>query len=279
MNTSIIITNNNQTNYSFCNNCGKIGHSYTMCKSPITSIGIISYRFNPNIKDYEFLMIMRKDSLGYVDFIRGKYNLYNKQYIMNIIDEMTVTEKNNLLTKDFNELWNDLWGFKNASKNREEYKLSYDKFKIFKEGIHINNDFYCLEKCITESSKKNQWIEPEWGFPKGRRNYKENDLKTALREFCEETGYKNDDINIINNLIPFEETFVGSNFKLYKHKYFIAKIDYNNEYKLNDFQKSEVSKIEWKKYEDVLKSLRPYNLERLDIIMLIHKILKKYEIL
>lgn len=268
---------NKTSNYVFCNNCGKQGHNFNTCKSPITSIGIICYRFNPIINEYEYLMIMRKDSLGYVDFIRGKYNMYNKQYIKNIIDEMTIKEKNNLLTKDFNTLWNELWGNRNSNKNKDEYKTSFDKFRSLKEGIHVNKDFYSLETCIDECNKT--WNEPEWGFPKGRRNYKENDLKTAIREFCEETGYKYNDIHIIQNIMPFEETFVGSNFKMYKHKYFIAKIDYKNDYELNRYQKSEVSKIQWKTYENVIKSLRPYNLERLDIVIIIDKLLSKYTIL
>jgi 8-oxo-dGTP pyrophosphatase MutT (NUDIX family) len=270
----------------FCNNCGKTGHTYSMCKSPITSVGIICYRYNPEKKDYEYLMIMRKDSLGYVDFIRGKYKLYNKQYILNIIDEMTVKERYNLLTKNFKDLWTELWGNKNSLKNKEEYMISYDKFKALKQGIHINHNhgssntssqYYSLETCIQEC--KHNWYEPEWGFPKGRRNYKENDLKTAVREFCEETGYKYTDINIIQNLLPYEEIFVGSNFKMYKHKYFIGKIKNDNTYMLDHYQKSEVSKIQWKTYEEVIKSLRPYNLERLDIIIMLHKLLTTHKMI
>ena len=57
-------------NINFCNNCGKQGHTYQQCRKPITSIGIILYRINN--KNTEYLLIRRKDSLGYVDFIRGK---------------------------------------------------------------------------------------------------------------------------------------------------------------------------------------------------------------
>ena len=48
--------NNNDTdndNFSninsdtFCNNCGKIGHSFHQCKLPITSNGVIVFRINP----------------------------------------------------------------------------------------------------------------------------------------------------------------------------------------------------------------------------------------
>ena len=49
-------------------------------------------------------MICRKDSLGYVDFIRGKYPLYNKRYIQNIINEMTIDEKSKLLRLSFKDL-------------------------------------------------------------------------------------------------------------------------------------------------------------------------------
>jgi len=62
---------------NYCNNCGKLGHYYHHCKMPITSIGIIVFRVNPEGKK-EFLMIRRKDTLGYIDFMRGKYSIYNK---------------------------------------------------------------------------------------------------------------------------------------------------------------------------------------------------------
>ena len=67
-------------NEIYCNNCGKCGHLYHHCKLPITSIGIVVFRVNNKIP--EFLMIRRKDSLGHIDFMRGKYSL-NKQGIHN----------------------------------------------------------------------------------------------------------------------------------------------------------------------------------------------------
>ena len=63
----------NKTNS--CNNCGKQGHSFHQCKLPITSYGIILFRSSP--KGLQFLMIRRKDSFGYIDFIRGKYLSHN----------------------------------------------------------------------------------------------------------------------------------------------------------------------------------------------------------
>ena len=194
----------------FCNNCGKLGHSYNQCSKPIISSGIIIFTIIDNINNY--LLICRKDSLGYVEFIRGKYPLYNKNYIQNLINEMTITEKQNLLTKDFKELWKNLWGEYIGTQYKNEESVSENKFNQIKEGIHLYNDeFFNLEQIIHNSNTK--WIEPEWGFPKGRRNYQENDLNCALREFSEETGFQKKQILLIKNIIPFEEIFTGSNFK------------------------------------------------------------------
>ena len=55
---------------NYCNNCGKQGHLYHQCKLPITSNGIIAFRKNKT-SELEYLMICRKDSLGYIDLIRG----------------------------------------------------------------------------------------------------------------------------------------------------------------------------------------------------------------
>ena len=123
---------NNGNGNNYCNNCGKNGHMYSNCSVPITSIGVIAFRksseyekFKEEEKEegegegegegeefenkYEYLMIQRTDSFGYVEFIRGKYSVHNYQYIKNIVDEMTVCEKHNILTKPFDELWSSLW--------------------------------------------------------------------------------------------------------------------------------------------------------------------------
>jgi ADP-ribose pyrophosphatase YjhB (NUDIX family) len=68
-------------------------------------------------------------------------------------------------------------------------------------GILIKNDLINLNQLIDESNKYDVWSEPEWGFPKGRRNYQEKDYECAVREFCEETGYKQSVLKNIQNII------------------------------------------------------------------------------
>ena len=283
-------SSSNKLSFNFCNNCGKLGHNYQLCKMPITSIGFIAFTNNnhnhnsDNINDdknigdknkFKFLMIRRKDSLGYVDFLRGRYKVNNLEYLQNMINEMTNDEKHRLLNKGFDELWTNLWGCDLGMNNRGEEKLSRDKFNNLRNGISIDNKFINLENIIKKSNTN--WIEPEWGFPKGRRNNSEKDLDCAIREFEEETGYLYDDMNIIHNILPFEEIFIGSNYKSYKHKYFLAHIEPDKEPQIK-YQETEVSKIEWKTIEECISSIRYYNLEKIDLIKKINEILYKYTI-
>ena len=263
------------TKYSFCNNCGKQGHLYHQCKRPITSIGIIAFRkYN---EKREFLMICRKNSLGFVDFMRGKYKLYNPLHLANLINEMTNREKSELLEHDFQTLWTNLWGEYVGVQYRGEENTSKEKFKKIRDGIELKNGrVYNLQSLIEDSTTK--WETPEWGFPKGRRNYQENDLSCALREWEEETGYSRQHLDIIHNLIPFEEIFTGSNFKSYKHKYFLGEIHPSvNAY--SAFQQSEVSAVRWLSLEDCLRFIRPYNLEKKQLICLINNVIEKYRLI
>lgn len=259
--------------FNFCNNCGKSGHIFNKCKHPITSIGIIPFRLNNN--NLEYMMINRKHSLGFVDFIRGKYPLNNYNYLLNIFNEMTNNEKNKIKTLTFNELWNYLWGNDIGIQYRCEEKSSKEKYELLKVGIETSTILYNLDTILTNSNR--QWNEPEWGFPKGRRNFHEKDLNCALREFEEETGYLKSDIKIVQNILPYEEIFTGSNMKSYKHKYFIGFIELNikNTY---DFQETEVCDVKWLTYKECINKIRPYNLEKINVLNNVNKVLQEYRL-
>lgn len=257
-------------NENYCNNCGKSGHVYHQCKLPITSIGIVVFRIKEN--NPEFLMIRRKDTLGHVDFMRGKYSLNNKEYILNMLNQMTIDEKESLIQNDFSELWNKVWGGSMISNQyKSEESNSQEKFNALKNGIMFDNTLVTLKELVEESNKQSSWLETEWGFPKGRRNHKESDYDCALREFNEETGYNVKYLQNLQNIIPYEEIFTGSNYKSYKHKYFIMYMSYNNSLLQNEFEKTEVSKMEWKKYEECIASIRPYNKEKMRLLTNIHE--------
>jgi 8-oxo-dGTP pyrophosphatase MutT (NUDIX family) len=319
MNQNIGQNHNHSTNKNnICNNCGKQGHLFHQCKLPITSYGIILYR---KIKDkYEYLMIRRKDSFGYIGFLRGKYIQHNAEQLQNMFDEMSVIEKDNIRNHNFETLWKQMWGETYVSSQyKSEENISQKKFDILRHGIvikaNLSEPFNCFKKGSDESINKDRekiekekeepldndsvskdqfisletlinkstttWKETEWEFPKGRRNYQEKDLDCAIREFEEETGISKYNIKIIENIMPFEEIFIGSNHKSYKHKYFLATMcdqEEKNKYTLNNYQKTEVSQIKWKTLEECLESIRPYNLEKKQLILNINTVLQEYTI-
>jgi len=258
---------------NLCNNCGKSGHMFHQCKLPITSYGIITFRRSE--KGLQYLMIRRKDSFGYIDFIRGKYSCYNIEQIQKSVNEMSVEEKARLESQPFERLWRDLWSDTNGIQYRGEESSSSKNFETIKSGINYNNSIITLNDIIKQSDTN--WKETEWEFPKGRRNTQEKDIDCALREFEEETGYSASKLEVIANLLPYEETFIGSNHKSYKHKFFLAFMKDNTD-NLQDFQRTEVSKIEWKTIDECLESIRPYHLEKKQMINNINKMLQEYRI-
>jgi 8-oxo-dGTP pyrophosphatase MutT (NUDIX family) len=251
------------------------------CKLPITSYGVIVFRINNNTLNY--LMIRRKNSFGYIDFIKGKYSLNNIEQIQNNIDEMSIYEKTILGSQPFDFLWRQLWTENtNLSNYKNEEYICSKKFDSIKNGVMIDNNMVTLQQLLENSNTC--WSETEWEFPKGRKNYQERDIDCALREFEEETGISKENVKILENVLPFEEIYVGSNHKIYKHKYFLGfmknnSVNDNNgllECDLSCYQKSEVSKLEWKTVEQCLESIRPYNLEKKTIVNNINKILQEY---
>jgi 8-oxo-dGTP pyrophosphatase MutT (NUDIX family) len=264
----------------YCNNCGKRGHNFHQCKLPITSNGIIAFRVNPQGQK-EYLMIRRKETLGFIDFIRGKYSVYNRDYVSNMICQMTETEKQMLLEREFDDLWKCVWGEKseeNAQYGNEEI-ISREKFNQLRKGICAKNEMYNLKDLV--DSDKTQWLEPEWGFPKGRRDCNETDVECALREFFEETGYKHDSFacKIIENIMPFDETFMGSNYKSYKHKYFIMNMDYAYSQTVacgEITNNAEISAMQWMPFLECVNIIRQYNLEKRKIFICVNMILTKY---
>lgn len=262
----------NKTN-NLCNNCGKYGHLFYHCKLPITSYGIILFR--QSSEGPRILMIRRKDSFGYIDFIRGKYSPYNIEQLQKSVDEMSNKEKYRILNEPFTKLWKMLWGENSATKYCNEEQISQKKFDAIRNGVLVEDKLITLENIVANSTTT--WDETEWEFPKGRRNFQEKDLDCALREFEEETGLSQEDIFVIDNLLPFEEIYIGSNHKCYKHKYFLAYTNKNDESVMN-FQKNEVSKLEWKLFDECLQSIRPYNLEKKKLIMVINQILHEYQL-
>ena len=238
-------------NNIYCRNCGKRGHKYKDCLYPRLSYGIVLF----NDKK-EIVMIERKDSISFIEFIRGKYKLEEPEYIQLLFNRMSVLEKVVLLNSSFNNLWNNLWYNQNSNK---DYSKSFNKFK----KVNI--------KHFIDNSTKN-YLYNEWEIPKGRRNMNETDLDCAIREFKEETNIPPNKYKIIDHE-PFMEEYIGSNNITYKNVYYVGKIsDYDLIINKNNIdQISEIKSIEWINKEEYYLKIRDYSDYKINVIKEIFK--------
>lgn len=278
----------------YCVNCGEKGHVVKECNGPITSFGIMAFKVvnTPEEEKYDynselggilrsvkedkyiipqkaeeqkypkikFLMIQRKDTMGYIDFVRGKYpeeGDAKTQLLMTFLNEMTKKEKENLLTKSFDEIWRSLWLNPESRFYRNEYesaKKKYCKLNI-KELMKMSTNSY----DFTELS-----------FAKGRRNMKETNIACAEREFFEETGYDKSSYDFIKNYPTIHEEFVGTNGVRYRHIYYLVKMKENIQPpridKTNIVQMGEVQNIGWFTVDECLSLIRPYDIAKKDVI-------------
>lgn len=287
-----------------CTNCSSSRHVYKQCPEPVTSLGFILVTFGdlkqPNhdkeidlnkedmletqtrvliesnidriivsnaYYNIKFLMISRKYSVGYVEFIRGRYRPEKIDQVIYLFKQMMQCEidkiKYSLTLENGHEyLWRDFWGGKADSpyltNDKRISKTNYELLKI--KGI----DGPELDLAYIVATVKAEYTVEEWGFPKGRKNKAETDLECALREFKEESGYTDDDIKIIHNIKPLIEIFNGTNGITYRHIYYVAelitdKIPRNN---VTESQRDEIGNIQFMDFMSAIEYIRDYHVPR-----------------
>jgi 8-oxo-dGTP pyrophosphatase MutT (NUDIX family) len=247
---------------SACSNCGSFGHFFRECSDPITSLGILAFRRPTSDRNtLEWLLIRRRDSLGFIEIMRGKYLLQDIAGIQSLIDQTTPHERERLQTLSFNELWSALW---NGQASRR-YMAEYDQAKRkFEQLVPLLPHFYA---CSITS-----WAEPEWGFPKGRRSSSETELACAFRETLEEAGIQRKNLTLVSG-DPLVEEFYGSNGVFYRHRYWLAETPASLDVRLdpmNRDQRREIGAVQWFSMEDAIDKIRPYNVEKRKLLQRAH---------
>lgn len=290
-----------QRHHKACSNCGIHGHAYRDCQSPVTSFGTILFRINapgwsqektlshhaqsltgiePVFNTLEILLIQRRDSLGYVDLLRGKYSVNDADYIRKQIQGMTDEERQKLITKDFDTLWAEMWGSESTdAQYKKDKENSRNKLMALREGItlDVSGNSATLEDFIKQCDV--HWETPEWGFPKGRRDGSESDLDCALREMREETGLTEADVCLVHNLEPLTETFFGSNSVHYCHKYYLVYVPDGNQVKFNSqdpHMRREIGNLGWFPFGAALQKLRSDNIEKREVLLRVGTLLRNY---
>jgi hypothetical protein len=91
----------------YCNNCGEKGHAFRDCGHPIMSCGIIlldSSKLPCDPRTVKVLMVRRKHSMAFTEFVRGKYEPRNLIFIKKLLANMTFDEHKLLKTLEFSDL-------------------------------------------------------------------------------------------------------------------------------------------------------------------------------
>lgn len=284
-------------NTIMCINCGKYGHEQKACKIPITSWGVILIQNNniqknkhincdltqynqldgirlyskedylicsTNMEQIQFLLVRRKHSLGFNDFIRGNYAVHNVRGILGLFNQMVKEEIELIKTKTFDELWLYFWG----GEQQADYKYT-SAYAKFSQLINNSDNITQLNYYVTNA--KPMYLTSEWGFPKGRKKRNERDLDCAIREFCEETSISESQINILHNIQPIVEDLCGTNGVYYRHIYYIAELKDNLGLDLNKIKNNisinyEIGDINFFNYNDCMDIIREYHIEKKKIL-------------
>jgi len=251
----------------YCNNCGGKGHLFRTCKDPVLSCGLLlidrpTLPVDPTA--IRVLMIRRKDSMSFAEFMRGKYDPTDIPYLSTLVRNMTLKEQAALVSDSFETLWRQLWGDDRTSA----------------DFIPSRDRFYQVDRMALMRNNLSEYTEPEWGFPKGRRMRGETDLACAVREFGEETNVPRDAYVVLKNII-LEETFTGLNAVQYKHIYFVALLKQpevvNLSQRFTPMQRREISGLAWKTLDEATALIRPHHVERMGMLNQLRSAIETFE--
>ena len=235
------------------------------------------------INTYKVILVQRRNTIGFIEFMRGKYEVENHEYIIKLFNMLTFDEKRILREYEAFDAIRKIIGLGRDNIYKKEYDESKSKFEMLQNHADGNMIYKLLDKSIT------RWNSPEWGVPKGRRkvwmprNYHyhnsgqngsgEVDIDCAVREFVEETGIKYKNLEVYRNVKPLEELYKGINGVLYKHVYYLAMVKNTEEARENvegvergGQYNFEVSNVKCFGLSECHRIIRPYYISKLNAI-------------
>jgi NUDIX domain len=173
----------------------------------------------------QIIFIRRKASLEYIQIVVGKWN--SLEQVQLYLENITIAEKKNLLTKNFNDLWNGLW---------------YNKYKKYSKYQKMKFDGLNIRRMLLETNVYKKL--PEVLLPKGQIKPNESEIECATREFMEETGISKNFFEIDAYREPVLDTFRGTDNNLYQTVYYFAKMKkFCNQRDFINYDRNEVSQV------------------------------------
>lgn len=183
----------------------------------IYSVGIACCRIinvNNNMIP-QILLVQKKITYGFCNFVYGDYKIDNKEEIKKLLNKMTVEEKIDIMSGDFDRLWYKIWMDTKDRKKIKNNNRYYNGKRKFEELFEKENGEY-LKKMVEKSHN----INLIWEIPKGKKRKNEIDIIAATREFQEETNISKSMFKLYPNT-TFKYEFIDNNVK-YKLLYYVG---------------------------------------------------------
>jgi len=201
------------------------------------SVGIMLYdKTGKNI-----LMIQKRHTYAYTDFVLGRYNKTNRRTILSKLNNMTSQEKLIINSLNFDIMWYHLF------LNNDKTTLYYKCLNKFTNSFLVNNIKFF--KSLINSSTRS--VNLMWEPPKGRI-CNESNIACAIRELKEESGI------CMNSYQFIKKEKVKKSIIIDKVKYIIyyyvakCKEDVRPIYNINNIHQAiEISDIKWIPIKDL----------------------------
>jgi 8-oxo-dGTP pyrophosphatase MutT (NUDIX family) len=236
-----------------------------------------------------FLMVNRRLSIGFLEFVRGRYDVTDIRSIINLFEQMYDNEIHMIR----NHSYDDILYFsmkKNNGDSKEsvlnnvyegkysnEYCEAKVKFNILSNPSEYENSNIPFSLQFYTKYIKPRWKNREWGFPKGRRdNRNETSIDCACREFEEETGYTKNEYVVLNRILPIEENLIGTNGINYRHIYYLALNNRPSNTITNNYDNFEIGNVKWVTYHEAMQLIRPYHNDKKNVLTQVYLFLLNF---
>ena len=248
----------------YCRNCRRRTHATNKCPLPICSYGVVAFRTHPSTNEHEYILVRPKFTMEYLTVMRGHYLHSSTKYITHLCRHMTMQEREKLTKGPFTQLYEE----SHSTHKDYEFNRAHRAYLQLVQSSPANPVVSWVDHIQLASDM--QWTEPEWGFPKGRREKNESEMECAFREFHEETGIQLPPAYLIHNMAQFHEMFTGTDHQVYKHIYYMVRIPWETSGLTPLPKETEIQEARWVTFSEGMNLIRNYQHSRRILFQHIH---------